>query len=704
MLDKTLLKSALFAGLTFSRTILIFMYNNDIVFIIIRFTMYRLRSALVMIIPLAIILFWMDTHRSTAKVLAITATPTNTVTASPVPFVCPDASNFKYTFAAFEDSGLVKINFTNNYSTGVSITGFTLNWRSAFAGMRLVYVYGSDPSWQNQGMWWGNDSVPPTSGAFDQIGWLDMVTVNTNSSKEIYFDFDGTNGKLSDLGAVSNDFNGSTLTILNNCVVTIQPDITTTPTATFTASLTSTSSNTPTITKTPTNTNTPTVTQTASRTATVQTATPSITSTATATVCPGISGFTYQFLTFQDLGLVKMVFSNSTNTATQIVGFTLNWRVAFPGISLARVYVGGNSTPYSPPSVLIWQGSDSTPPSGGDEQSLGWQNSVTIPANTASEPIWFDFEGTFDNLGSYGIIPGDFNGSTLKLTNNCVVTIQSNPTPTPTQTSTPPPPRKDTIGVYKNGVFYLRNSNTTGVADIITTFGGDPSDLPVVGDWNNDGVDTIGIYRNSTGFFFLSDSNTTPNVDYTVLFGNPGDTPFAGHWTADTSGSGIGVYRNSNGILYQRKSLTSGFDDFFAIYGNPGDIGFAGDWNGDGFDSVGIYRPDNQTWYLSNNSTPTGITFSDINFVWYASGIPVVGDWDGNGTSTIGHGDAVTGLIVLNNANAAPTTLNIFPYGPTGGKPIAGKWVAPGRPPQVGNIIGGKPGSSINPVGNGEAD
>jgi len=132
---------------------------------------------------------------------------------------------------------------------------------------------------------------------------------------------------------------------------------------------------------------------------------------------------------------------------------------------------------------------------------------------------------------------------------------QGGSTATPLPTHTPLPLRPDTIGVYKTGVFYLRNTNNTGEADITAYFGGDVSDLPVVGDWNGDGADTVGIYRSSTAFFFLSDSNTAPNVDYTVLFGNPDDTPFAGHWTNDMTGSGIGVYRSSNGIFYEKRRL-----------------------------------------------------------------------------------------------------------------------------------------------------
>lgn len=35
--------------------------------------------------------------------------------------------------------------------------------------------------------------------------------------------------------------------------------------------------------------------------------------------------------------------------------------------------------------------------------------------------------------------------------------------------------------------------------------------------------------------------------------------------------------------------------------GNISDIPLAGDWNGDGVDTVGVYRPPNATFYLTNS-------------------------------------------------------------------------------------------------------
>ena len=94
------------------------------------------------------------------------------------------------------------------------------------------------------------------------------------------------------------------------------------------------------------------------------------------------------------------------------------------------------------------------------------------------------------------------------------------PTPvTPTLVST--------VGIYRNGVYYLRNSNTVGNADLTFAYGS-PGDTPVTGDWNGDGITTIGIYRN--GVYYLRNSNTAGFADLTFAYGSPGDTPVTGRW------------------------------------------------------------------------------------------------------------------------------------------------------------------------------
>jgi lysyl endopeptidase len=73
----------------------------------------------------------------------------------------------------------------------------------------------------------------------------------------------------------------------------------------------------------------------------------------------------------------------------------------------------------------------------------------------------------------------------------------------------------------------LKNQNTSGFADIFFVYGA-VNDLPVAGDWNADGIDSIGIYRGGT--FYLRNSNTAGFADMQFSMGNPGDQPIAGDW------------------------------------------------------------------------------------------------------------------------------------------------------------------------------
>jgi hypothetical protein len=226
----------------------------------------------------------------------------------------------------------------------------------------------------------------------------------------------------------------------------------------------------------------------------------------------------------------------------------------------------------------------------------------------------------------------------------------------------------DTIGVYRpsNGRFYLRNSNTTGVANIGFNTGL-LGDLPIAGDWDGNNVKTIGVYRN--GVFYLKTSNAGGAWDLSVAYGLPGDIPLAGDWTGKGYDS-IGVYRPSNGRFYLRNSNTMGVGNMAFNYGVPGDIPLAGDWTGKGYDSIGVYRPSNGRFYLRNSNTQ-GI--ADITFSFgLTGGIPVVGDWNGDGIDTVGI--YLNGTVYLRDSNSNGPADITFYYGIPGDLPIAGDW------------------------------
>ncbi len=160
-----------------------------------------------------------------------------------------------------------------------------------------------------------------------------------------------------------------------------------------------------------------------------------------------------------------------------------------------------------------------------------------------------------------------------------------------------------TPGLYRqsDGFVYLRNSNTEGIANI-TFFFGNPGDMPIAGDFNGNGCDTVSIYRPSNQTFYIinqlgQDGGGLGAAEFSYMFGNPGDKPFTG----DFNGNGIttvGLHRESTGFVYYRNTHTQGIADNQFFFGNPGDRFVAGDWNGNGIESPAVFRPSNTTFYF----------------------------------------------------------------------------------------------------------
>ena len=123
---------------------------------------------------------------------------------------------------------------------------------------------------------------------------------------------------------------------------------------------------------------------------------------------------------------------------------------------------------------------------------------------------------------------------------------------------------------------------------------GNPGDYPFVGDWDCDGIDTPGLYRQSDGFVYLRNSNTQGVADIRFFFGDPGDFPLAGDFDGDGCDT-VSIYRPSEARIYIINALGAndgglGAAEFSYIFGNPGDKPFVGDFDGDGIDTIGLHR------------------------------------------------------------------------------------------------------------------
>jgi hypothetical protein len=242
--------------------------------------------------------------------------------------------------------------------------------------------------------------------------------------------------------------------------------------------------------------------------------------------------------------------------------------------------------------------------------------------------------------------------------------------------------QESTIGLYRgvSGMFYLRDTNTSGVADNAFLYGPGGSKLiPITGDWTDGGVSTIGLYSQATGTVYLRNENTSGVADTTFQFGPAGNNllPLAGDWNDDGIDS-IGLYSPTTGTVYLRNENTSGLADMTFQFGPAGNnlIPIAGDWTGDGTSTIGLYNQAAGTVYLRNENT-SGV--ADTTFQFGPAGnslIPIAGDWTGDGASTIGLYNQAAGQFCLRNENTSGTADITFQYGPNGNAytPLAGTW------------------------------
>ena len=190
----------------------------------------------------------------------------------------------------------------------------------------------------------------------------------------------------------------------------------------------------------------------------------------------------------------------------------------------------------------------------------------------------------------------------------------------------------DTAGLYRptDGYVYLTNVNATSVAT--TRFHlGIAGDVPLAGDWDGDGCDTVSVYRPSEGRVFIADRLGADEgwfvADYDYYFGESGDKPFAGDFDGDGVDT-VGLHRESSGYVYFLNRHQTAVADVEFFYGLPGDRLVAGDWTGDGIDTVAIYRPVDARFYFRYTNTQ-GVADATL-FFGSQAWLPVAGTFAGD--------------------------------------------------------------------------
>jgi len=234
----------------------------------------------------------------------------------------------------------------------------------------------------------------------------------------------------------------------------------------------------------------------------------------------------------------------------------------------------------------------------------------------------------------------------------------------------------DTTGIYRLATheFLLRNSNTSGAADVTVGFG-QLDDLPVAGDWDADGVTDVGVLRIPAGQFRLRLQSLTSLVTKTVQFAaQPGDLPVIGDFDGDGFDT-VGLFGLRDG---EPTFVLSNFrvgesvvakPEIGFLFGKDGDIPIAGDWDGDGLDTVGVYRPSTNEFFLVNDFNGGPV----ITFTFGQSGdLPLAGDWDGDGVDGVGVYTKTSSTMHLTDDFGV--TERDFRFAEFADLPVAGNW------------------------------
>lgn len=145
---------------------------------------------------------------------------------------------------------------------------------------------------------------------------------------------------------------------------------------------------------------------------------------------------------------------------------------------------------------------------------------------------------------------------------------------------------KTNIGVRRGSRFILDingNNQFDGPTIDANVAFGRSTDTPISGDWDGDGKDNIGVHRSTNSRFILDINGNLsfdgPTIDANLGFGQTGDLPVIGDWNADGSDD-LGVRRRNRFILDLNGNDT--FDgpevDANFAFGRVDDFALSGKW------------------------------------------------------------------------------------------------------------------------------
>lgn len=185
---------------------------------------------------------------------------------------------------------------------------------------------------------------------------------------------------------------------------------------------------------------------------------------------------------------------------------------------------------------------------------------------------------------------------------------------------------RDTVGIRRGNTFYLHNSLQGGTPAHQFTYGR-VGDEVLVGDWDGNGSDTLGVRRGNT--FYLNNVLRGGSAENQFDYGRLADEVLVGDWNGSGSDT-ISVRRGT--VFFISNRLVSGYAEREYVYGRLGDEAVIGDFNGDRMDTVTLRRGN----VLHINNRHSGGS-AERKVPYGQAGEPLlIGDWNGDGVDTPG--------------------------------------------------------------------
>ena len=191
----------------------------------------------------------------------------------------------------------------------------------------------------------------------------------------------------------------------------------------------------------------------------------------------------------------------------------------------------------------------------------------------------------------------------------------------------PIPTVPDAVGIFRSSQSrWFQGVSGNGTVDNAVNFGAS-GDVPLVGDWDGDGVEDIGIHRANEARIAL-DTGSDGTTDRSFTLGAAGmDTVLVGDFNGDQRDDLL-IYRASQARFYFDLDADGDIDRSHTLGAANIDTVLVGDFDGDNTDDVLIYRAGQAKFFFdfsANGSVDRSFTLGTVNI-----DTVLVGDFDGD--------------------------------------------------------------------------